>query len=261
MRFDELETTMRVFETAHDHCVLPGLYVVVRLDGRGFTKLTKETHPFERPFDARFRDHMIATTLRLMESGLNVVYAYTQSDEISLALHRDEGTFARKERKLNSVLAGIASAKFSLLLGDVAAFDARVCQIPTIDLLAQYFRWRHEDAHRNALSAHCYWLLRSRGETARQASATLEGMSTARKNELLFDAGINFNDLPAWQRRGVGLYWERYEKRAVNPMSGEEASAIRRRLRTDMELPMRDAYTGFVHAIISAAHAEKESIA
>ena len=40
MRFDDLDRTMRVLETAHDLCVLPGLYVVARLDGRGFTRLT-----------------------------------------------------------------------------------------------------------------------------------------------------------------------------------------------------------------------------
>ena len=44
MKFDELDTRMRVFETAHDHCVLPELYMVARLDGRGFTRLTKEVH-------------------------------------------------------------------------------------------------------------------------------------------------------------------------------------------------------------------------
>jgi len=36
-----------VFETAHDLCVLPGLHMVARLDGRGFTRLTKEVHQFE----------------------------------------------------------------------------------------------------------------------------------------------------------------------------------------------------------------------
>ena len=56
MRFDELDAAMRVFETAHDHCVLPGLYIVARLDGRNFTRLTREVHQFERPYDARFRD-------------------------------------------------------------------------------------------------------------------------------------------------------------------------------------------------------------
>ncbi|MGL5807176.1 MAG: tRNA(His) guanylyltransferase Thg1 family protein, partial [Xenococcaceae cyanobacterium] len=28
MKFDDLDTKMRVYETAHDYCVLPGLYMV-----------------------------------------------------------------------------------------------------------------------------------------------------------------------------------------------------------------------------------------
>ncbi|WP_292844422.1 tRNA(His) guanylyltransferase Thg1 family protein [Nostoc sp. NMS8] len=55
---------MRVFETAHDHCVLPGLYIVARLDGRSFTRLTKEVHQFEAPYDIRFRDLMLACNCR-----------------------------------------------------------------------------------------------------------------------------------------------------------------------------------------------------
>jgi hypothetical protein len=39
MNFDELDRRLRVFETAHDHCALPGLYLVARLDGRGFGQL------------------------------------------------------------------------------------------------------------------------------------------------------------------------------------------------------------------------------
>ena len=31
MNFDELDRSMRVYETTHDHCVLPNLYTVVRL--------------------------------------------------------------------------------------------------------------------------------------------------------------------------------------------------------------------------------------
>ena len=60
MKFDELDSRMRTFEVAHDHCVLPGIYIVARLDGRSFTRLTKETHPFEKPFDRRFRELMVA---------------------------------------------------------------------------------------------------------------------------------------------------------------------------------------------------------
>jgi hypothetical protein len=31
MKFDELDAKLRVFETAQDHCVLPGIYMVARL--------------------------------------------------------------------------------------------------------------------------------------------------------------------------------------------------------------------------------------
>jgi tRNA(His) 5'-end guanylyltransferase len=65
MIFDELDQKLRVFETAHDHCVLPGIFMVARLDGRSFTRLTKEVHQFAAPFDERMRDHMIATTQHL----------------------------------------------------------------------------------------------------------------------------------------------------------------------------------------------------
>ena len=61
MKFDELDLKMRVFETAHDLCVLPKIFMVARIDGRSFTRLTKEVHKFESPFDERFRDMMAAT--------------------------------------------------------------------------------------------------------------------------------------------------------------------------------------------------------
>lgn len=44
MSFDELDAGIRVFETAHDYSVLPGIYMVARIDGRNFTRLTKEVH-------------------------------------------------------------------------------------------------------------------------------------------------------------------------------------------------------------------------
>ena len=62
MRFEDLDTRMRVFETADDRCVLPGLFIVVRLDGRSFTRQTKEIWNLEAPFDQRFRDVMLDTT-------------------------------------------------------------------------------------------------------------------------------------------------------------------------------------------------------
>lgn len=228
MQFETLDTTMRVFETAHDHCVLPGLWIVARLDGRSFTRLVREVHPFEAPFDVRFRDMMVATTRHLMTCGFNIVYGCTHSDEISLLFHPQEDSFGRKLRKLIAILAGEASAAFALQLGSIACFDCRIAQLPSRQRVIDYFRWRAEDAHRNALNAHCYWLLRQQGHSAHAADAQIAGLSIAAKNELLFQHGVNFNDLPAWQKRGIGLAWEGYEKPAVNPKTGAAVIARRR---------------------------------
>jgi tRNA(His) 5'-end guanylyltransferase len=250
VKFDDLDAKMRVFETANDRCVLPGIWIVARIDGRGFTRLTKEVHRFEAPFDERFRDMMAATTEHLMGCGFRVLYGYTQSDEISLLFDRDEGSFGRKTRKIDSILAGEASAKFSLLLGDLAAFDCRVCELPSAEHVRDYFRWRSEDAHRNALSAHCYWMLRKAGKSVAEATGQLLGMGVAEKNELLFQAGVNFNDLPAWQKRGIGIHWEEYQKEAVNPKTGEAVTATRRRLKREMELARGEEYDKLILGLL-----------
>ena len=248
MKFDDLDATMRVFETAHDHCVLPGLHMVVRLDGRSFTRLTKEVHKFEAPFDVRVRDLMVSTTEHLMGCGFRVLYGYTQSDEISLLLHRDEDLFNRKLRKLESVLAGEASAAFSLALGAHAVFDGRVSQLPDAARVRDYFRWRQEDARRNALNAHCYWSLRREGKSVGQATADCSGMSTAAKGELLLRHGVDFDDLPSWHKRGTGVRWADVAKEGVDPRTGATTQTTRRRPRADFELPFGDAYATFVDA-------------
>lgn len=255
MKFDDLDAKLRVFETASDTCVLPGLFMVARIDGRSFTRLTKDVHRFKAPYDERFRDYMVSTTEHLMDCGFRIIYGYTQSDEISLVFHRDDNSFGRKLRKLNSVLAGEASAKFSLLLGDLASFDCRISQLPTESDLINYLRWRNEDAHRNALNAHCYWALREEGATVDEATKSLCGLSVAMKNELLFaKRQTNFNDLPNWQKRGIGLYWEDYLKLGKNPITSSETTAIRKRIRIDYDLPMKDSYSQFVSDIIRREH-------
>jgi len=246
MKFDDLDRHMRVYETAHDHRVLPGIWIAARLDGRNFTRLCRERAKFEAPFDVRFRDMMVSTAAHLMDCGFKVLYSYTQSDEISLLFDFNIDLFGRKTRKYNSILSGEASAKFSLLLAEIlepaprngafnaagavcAVFDCRLSQLPAEENVIDYFRWRSEDAHRNSLNAHCYWLLRRENKSAEEATAALEGISTAGKNELLFSrGGVNYNDLPAWQKRGAGLFWK----------DGK--------IQTDFDLPFAGAYDDYI---------------
>ena len=246
MKFDDLDAKMRCYEQSIDQHVLSDMYLVARLDGRSFSRLTKEICDFEAPFDERFRDMMVNTVKTLMDCGFRVVYGFTESDEISLLFHTDEDTFGRKVRKFNSILAGTASAAFSLQLGKVAALDCRLVPLPNLERVQDYFLWRQEDAHRNALNAHCYWMLRKEGMSVKDATEMLEGKSVSFKNELLFSRGINFDKLPSWQKRGIGVYWGDIEKAGYNPITKQEVKAIRKALTVNYELLLGEEYAKYV---------------
>lgn len=246
MKFDEFDKEMRIYEESLDQYILPDMYIVARLDGRSFTNLTKKTCNFEVPFDPKFRDLMVDTVKALMECGFRMVYGYTESDEISLLFHPDDNTFGRKVRKLNTTLAGEASAAFSLALGRTATFDCRIVPLPNKDRVADYFVWRQEDSHRNSLNAHCYWALRKEGEDQNLATMELAGKSVAYKNELLFQKGINYNDLPSWQKRGIGVYFQNVAKEGYNPVKDEKVVTQRRELFADYELPIGEEYKDFI---------------
>jgi tRNA(His) 5'-end guanylyltransferase len=251
MKFNDLDRKMRVYETLRDRIVPPEIFIVARIDGRNFSRLTKEVYKFEAPFDTRFRDMMTETVKHLMNCGFNVLYGFTESDEISLLFDRGENAFKRKTRKFNSILAGEASAKFSLLLGNLACFDCRISELPNEGLVIDYFRWRDEDTSRNARNAHCYWLLRRQGKNASEATEFLLKKSVAAKNEFLFQNGINFNDLPNWQKRGVGLYWELFKGKGVNKKTQEETTFTRRRITVDLNLPMKEDYSDFIRRFLA----------
>ena len=74
MKFDELDSKMRVYEQSIDQVLLPELYLAARLDGNRFTRLTKELCHFEAPFDMKFRDMMVETVKSLMNYGFRVIY-------------------------------------------------------------------------------------------------------------------------------------------------------------------------------------------
>lgn len=138
------------------------------------------------PYDLRMRDCMVKTLLHLCTAaGFNVLFGYTQSDELNLLFRRDERLFGRKLRKLLSVLAGEASGVFSLALGRLGAFDARISQLPTDEDVVNYFRWRADDAHRNAFrSVNGNRTLASR-TTLDEATCTLSSRQLAVAAELL----------------------------------------------------------------------------
>ena len=250
MKFDDLDKKMRIYERSIDQIIAPDIYLVARLDGRNFTRLTKEVCQFEAPFDVRFRDMMVNTVEHLMDCGFRVIYGFTESDEISLLFHKDEETFGRKVRKYNSVLAGEASAVLSLQMGLPAVMDCRIIPLPNAERVQDYFLWRQEDACRNALNAHCYWTLRKEGQSVQAATAEVAGKSISDKNELLFSRGVNFDKLPAWQKRGIGVFWADVEKVGFNPITKQEVLTTRRELTVEYDLPLGQQYGDMVASFL-----------
>ncbi|MEO3823270.1 tRNA(His) guanylyltransferase Thg1 family protein [Actinomadura sp. B10D3] len=244
---NELEERMRAREYFHSLTLLPGTWAIVRVDGRSFSRFTEAR--FDKPFDPRFSALMEETATALL-TELGGRYAYTESDEISVVLDPAFDLFGREVEKLVSLSAGIATAAFTHAAGEPAVFDGRVWMGTGLDDVVDYLTWRQDDAARCALNGWCYWTLRHEGLSPRQATRELDRTSVSAKNELLFARDINFNEVPAWQRRGVGLWWETYEKKGHDPIRNVDVTATRRRVHVERDLPMKDAHRDLARTIL-----------
>lgn len=216
-----------------EECQRNAVAQVVRLDGRAFRTLTNRL--FGKPFDVRFRDLMETTVRHLMNCGFRVVSAYQQSDEISLVLYDEEWMFNNRPAKLLSLLAGEASAAFSVALGRPAAFDCRLHFVRTGAGVRDYLRWRRADALRNAFNAYCYWTLHADGMKPESIDSQLHRLDREEKNAMLRAHGIDFERIPAWQKQGTLFYWGEKEFLGTDPRTGTSVPYRRRCIISDVD--------------------------
>ena len=226
-------------------------FLVACIDGRGFGRMLRRRPEVESSLDLRIRDVMIATADQLMNCSLRISYAHTHSDKISLLLHRDE---ARDRSELVSILAGEASAKFTLLIGELACFTCRLHTLPDADSVVDYFGERQVDAERCAIVAQGELAMRRAGEGA---SARFQDLDATRQRMLLRE--LDLASLPIWQRRGVGLRWMQLQPlQPLQPVHGQ-ASPPLRRVRVELELPAGDDYEEFLRERVAEATAGERS--
>lgn len=249
MNPDDFEARMRLGEYYHTIKVFPWAWTVIRLDGRSFSKFTERMN---KPFDVDFHDAM-ASVAQTVFKDFNGLYAYTESDEISILLPKNMDLFDREVEKLVSVSAALAaSALTTYYKGEYppCAFDSRIWIGPAEQDVVDYFRWRAADANRCALNSYSYWTLRKKGLSASRASKELEEKGVEFKNQLLLENGVTYNDVPGWQRRGTGFYWEEYKKEGFNPLTKETVPCDRRRIKTDENLPAGEDYDKLLLKVI-----------
>jgi tRNA(His) 5'-end guanylyltransferase len=212
-----------------------------RLDGRRFQAISEKVGA-KKPFDEKFAKCLVASAKAMYQSDLNPALVYAASDEINV-LFLYTAPFRRRVEKMNSVLAGIASSAFCLSVARlfkktlITAFDSRVI-LSSQEKVTDYLVWRQRDAWRNHNNSYAYWLFRRNGYKPSEAAKKLKGLKTKDLHEILFRNGLNPAQTPAWQRRGILIYREPYQKHVKNHI------VTRRRIRENWSLPLFSSKEG-----------------
>nr|DAK91408.1 MAG TPA: tRNAHis guanylyltransferase [Bacteriophage sp.] len=200
--------------------------VAIRIDGKAFHTFTRG---FQKPFDEVLIKSMQETMKYLCENIQGCVLGYTQSDEITLILVdykklTSSAWFDYEVQKICSIAASMATMAFNkafvkevkkysfeLSMGihtdeerrllDIydkaidkgAMFDARCFNIPKEEVTNLCY-WRQLDASRNSI------------QMVGQANFSHKELQNKSCNDiqdmLMTQKGINWNDLPTYQKRG-----------------------------------------------------------
>lgn len=201
--------------------------VAIRIDGKAFHTFTRG---FQKPFDEVLIKSMQETMKYLCENIQGCVLGYTQSDEITLILVdykklTSSAWFDYEVQKMCSIAASMTTMAFKKFfeknvedgyahrydipkecsmtwdlyktyrksIDKGAMFDARCFNIPKEEVTNLVY-WRQLDASRNSI------------QMVGQANFSHKELQNKSCNDiqdmLMTQKGINWNDLPTYQKRG-----------------------------------------------------------
>jgi tRNA(His) 5'-end guanylyltransferase len=223
----DLANRMKDYEKRNRYYLQKRLPVIIRLDSRDGHTFTKG---FKRPFDEIFMKSMQETAKYLCENIQGCQCAYIQSDEITLLLVdyeklNTESWFDYRIDKIISISAAMATLAFNKYFTSNAemyiddfyeawnhsdveekyvkvlkkaikmglVFDSRVFNLPKEEVTNNFY-WRQLDASRNSI------------QMVGQANFSHKELQHKSCNDiqdmLMTQKGINWNDLPTYQKRG-----------------------------------------------------------
>ncbi|KQY87284.1 hypothetical protein ASD24_05325 [Paenibacillus sp. Root52] len=211
MRKDDFGNRMKGYENTFRQTLPQRLPIIIRIDGCHFHTFTRG---LKKPFDEALTGALWETSKYLAQNIMGCKLVYHQSDEISLLLtNYDKLTtkswFENNLQKMVSVSASMATAKFNEVIRDhypdkpLATFDSRAWVLPP-DEVTNYFLWRQQDATKNSIS------MVAQAHFPHNELQGLDGKSL--QDKLFLEKGINWNDLPIWQKRGACITKQFYKK-------------------------------------------------
>ena len=206
---DNFGDRMKTYERLAESQLIPNLPIVVRLDGKSFSKYTSR---LERPYDLKLIELIQNTCKHLMKISHNIKVAYQQSDEITLIISNDYDNpveYSGRVQKLCSILAAECSVYFAThayilenALHDHPVFDCRIFNVPDWVEASNAVLWREQDATKNSI------------QLAGQSNFSHKEMQGLKNNQvqekLLLEKNINWNDYPASFKRGSYIKREKY---------------------------------------------------
>jgi tRNA(His) guanylyltransferase len=232
---DELGERMKEqYEHRTRYFVPRRTYTIIRLDGKAFHTYTRG---LKKPFDKDLYEDMDNAIIAMLPHIQGAVFAYTQSDEISVlvtdfASPTTSAWFDGNIQKMCSVSSSIITAEFNkfrilrqieefkrksgisdsyfyerfdcLKISDInlAYFDSRIFTIPDKTEVMNYFIWRNQDCARNAVSMVAQ---------SKFSHKELQGKSTAEMQEMLMTKfGINWSEYDESLKNGRLIVKEEY---------------------------------------------------
>ncbi len=230
---DFLEKEMKEREIYSQLRVYPP--IAVRIDGRGFRRVLEG---FKKPYDEVFA-HAMADSIELFfrESGMSPLFAFTFSDEINIFFY--EIPYNGRIEKIDSIIPGFISSALTIKLNlkDPVSFDSRIVLLGKEDIY-KYLLWRQAETWRNHVSSYGYYTLLEKGLTENEAALRLKNMKASEIHELLFQHGTNLAVTPVWQRCGILVYREKYEKSGYDPIKKIFVTALRTKVVQEWDTPI-----------------------
>jgi tRNA(His) 5'-end guanylyltransferase len=226
---------------------------------------------------------MWGTAKYLCENISGAKLAYHQSDEISILITdydklNTKAWFDKNIQKMVSISASMATAAFNKAfrenydkwryslperpsesdnklcvtylraLDKMAMFDSRVFVLPKEEVV-NCFLWRQQDATRNAIEA--------LGQSYYSQKQLYKKTCNQIQDMLFVEQGINFNDLPVYQKRGACVIKEAYvtERKFPNHLAETEedkfAPVKRTRWIVDEDIPIFSQDRNYIEQFVN----------
>jgi tRNA(His) 5'-end guanylyltransferase len=243
----------KAYEEKTDYEILPKIPVIVKVNGKGFAKLTKN---ISKPFDHKLSTIFNQTMFSIVKQIEGVVFAYQYSDKIILTIRNDqtndsEPWFGNKLQKINSVISSLVTHEFLFYRNEMdnppeldgsTIFTVHTFPVPNFDEAVNYYIYRQYRCIQDAVNDTVYARLRTTYGASLQD--VLEHKGTDERKELLKQEGIDFDKYPANFRFGSGCYL------IPTIVKTDQGQFSRQKWICDLELPLFSNHRDFLRTII-----------